>query len=719
MGAVSVRLRWLLRRHWVATIGFALAAGLASGLSLAAWDAARRTDQVFDHFLAATDSPELDVTFCPPGVTSIEDADVDSCLQYDQLAERDVVRRLPEVAAARPRRGAHRGGGPRRRPRPGGRAGGLPLRDARSRACRRPSDDPSWSGGRLAEADAPDEVMVNEAFLRQYDVDLGDRLRLQAFAAGETEETPVDQRRSPAVEARIVGVVRTLQDLSAANDGGQAKVSASIFTRPGVDRRMEHAAAFFSAVLVQARDGDATSGAGRDRPGVPGPAGQQPVRDRARTTRCRCRDAYHYEAQAALAVAVLTALAALVFVGQALARQVRREWADAGVLRSIGLSPRQAALAAAGRGLIIGVGAALVAGAVAIGLSPVAPIGHARQGALDRGVHVDPVVLGVGLPVLVLVVVLVSAVPAWRLAAAHRRRRRGRPLRRLPTSNLSPSMAAGLGMAANGGRDGVGLPVGTAMAGVVLAASVLVVAPGSWPACTTSSPRPPATGRRGTARSAGSSRASRRACASTSARWTASSAPRRCTAPSWSSAPRACGPSPWNRWTRRTPAVAPTITRGREPLRASEIALGDLTPPPSPGPDRRRGAGRRIRRRSHPAAPHHRRDGGHQRDGRGQPRPRRRPLARGHAPASPPGPRRPTSWSTWPAAIPVERRWPTSRPPTVPSCRARCSSRPCGTSTACGRSHGCWPASSPPSPPAAWPTRCSSSSGVTAGSSRC
>ena len=39
-------------------------------------------------------------------------------------------------------------------------------------------------------------------------------------------------------------------------------------------------------------------------------------------------------------------------------------------------------------------------------------------------------------------------------------------------------MAAGLGMAANGGRDGVGLPVGTAMAGVVLASSVLVVAPG-------------------------------------------------------------------------------------------------------------------------------------------------------------------------------------------------------------------------------------------------
>ena len=147
MGAVSVRLRWLLRRHWVATIGFALAAGLASGLSLAAWDAARRTDQVFDHFLAATDSPELDVTFCPPGVTSIEDADVDTCLQYDQLAERDAVRRLPEVAGAH--RAAVRTGvmarAGRTRTRRPSRSSSSPR--CSTRGWRPPSGAPSWSVG--------------------------------------------------------------------------------------------------------------------------------------------------------------------------------------------------------------------------------------------------------------------------------------------------------------------------------------------------------------------------------------------------------------------------------------------------------------------------------------------------------------------------------------------------------------------------------------------
>ena len=144
--------------------------------------------------------------------TSIQDADVDTCLQYDQVAERDAVRRLPEVA------GAHRAA-----VRTGvmARAGDADpaaehvifLSAMLDPGMATPLGRPIVVGGRLAAADAPDEVMVNEAFLRQYDVSLGDRLRLQAFAAGETEQTPVDQRRSPAVEAQIVGVVRTLQDL--------------------------------------------------------------------------------------------------------------------------------------------------------------------------------------------------------------------------------------------------------------------------------------------------------------------------------------------------------------------------------------------------------------------------------------------------------------------------------------------------------------------------
>jgi hypothetical protein len=178
-----------------------------------------------------------------------------------------------------------------------------------------PLGRPIVVAGRLASADAPDEVMVNEAFVRQYDVGLGDRLRLQAFAAGETEHTPADRRRSPAVEARIVGVVRTLQDLSAANEGGGGEVSATIFTRPGWTGGWARRA-FFSAVLVQARGDDAT----RARSAIDAAFPDRLVNNQYGSSaddEVPLRDAYHYEAEAALAVAALTALAALVFVGQA------------------------------------------------------------------------------------------------------------------------------------------------------------------------------------------------------------------------------------------------------------------------------------------------------------------------------------------------------------------------------------------------------------------
>ena len=355
MGAVSVRLRWLLRRHWVATIGFALAAGLASGLSLAAWDAARRTDQVFDRFLAATDSPELDVTFCPPGVTSIEDADVDS-LPPVRPAGR-ARRRPPPAGGGRrsPCRGAHRGDGPRRAT-PTRR----PSRSSSSPRCstrgwRPPSGDPSWSVGAWPAADAPDEVMVNE----RLPPPVRRRPGRPPPPAGRSRPARPSRRRSISGAAR-----RSRRGSSASSARSRTSARPTTAARPRSRRPSSPARGSTGgwstpprssrAIRVQARDGDAT----RARAAIDRAFPDRPVNNQYGTSaddEVPLRDAYHYEAQAALAVAVLTALAALVFVGQALARQVRREWADADVLRSIGLSPRQAALAAAGRGLIIGV----------------------------------------------------------------------------------------------------------------------------------------------------------------------------------------------------------------------------------------------------------------------------------------------------------------------------------------------------------------------------
>ena len=100
MQVLALRVAWLLRRHWRATLAFALAAGLAGGLSMAAWASARRTEHVFSEFLAAADGPELTVTFCPPDVSDVDDADLVECLRYDPEAEVEVLRSLPEVVGA-------------------------------------------------------------------------------------------------------------------------------------------------------------------------------------------------------------------------------------------------------------------------------------------------------------------------------------------------------------------------------------------------------------------------------------------------------------------------------------------------------------------------------------------------------------------------------------------------------------------------------------------
>jgi ABC-type lipoprotein release transport system permease subunit len=472
MQVLALRVAWLLRRHWRATLAFALAAGLAGGLSMAAWASARRTEHVFSEFLAAADLPELTVTFCPPDVSDVDDADLVECLRYDPEAEVEVLRSLPEVAGAD--RAAVRTGLVRANDR--GPARPVFISAMLDPGGITPVGRPVLLEGTLAAADAPDEVMVNEAFVRTYGVGLSDQLLLRAFTPGEDDRTAPADLRGPELALRIVGVVRTFEDLSALNRGGEASVAATVFTRPGVDQRMTDAAPFFAAVLVQARDGDAGNAHAAVERAFPGRVLNNQYEVSADDV-VPLRDAYGYEADAARAVALLLSIGSIVFVGQALARQSRREWADLAGLRAIGLSARQAGLAAGARGLVIGAGAAVVAAIVATALSAFTPLGSARQAELDPGMEVDPLVSVVGAVAVLLVVVAMAAAPVWRAARAARAHS-PRPLHVLPATAPTPPLTAGLGLAVNGGRAGAGVPVGTAIVGVALAVGVIVASAG-------------------------------------------------------------------------------------------------------------------------------------------------------------------------------------------------------------------------------------------------
>ena len=75
----------------------------------------------------------------------------------------------------------------------------------------------------------------------------------------------------------------------------------------------------------------------------------------------------------------MTALVGLLLLGQALSRQVARESNDAGLLRALGLTRHQLAVASGLRWTATGIVAAVTAVAVMIAASPLAPIGVVRR----------------------------------------------------------------------------------------------------------------------------------------------------------------------------------------------------------------------------------------------------------------------------------------------------------------------------------------------------
>ena len=212
----------------------------------------------------------------------------------------------------------------------------------------------------------------------------------------------------------------------------------------------------------------------------------------------------------------------------------------------------------------------------AIGLSVLTPLGSARQAELDPGLEVDATVAVVGAVAVLLVVVVMAALPVWRAArAAHARTRR--PLHALPAAAPTPSLTAGLGLAMNGGRAGAGLPVGTAITGVALAVAVLVVSAGLVASLTRLVEVPSRFGatwdvsisslqqgeREGVRDRLGTLDGIERAGAMLGTELIVG------TESLWATAIEPVDPS--------VPPVTPAILRGREPIRADEIALGELT----------------------------------------------------------------------------------------------------------------------------------------------
>ena len=187
--------------------------------------------------------------------------------------------------------------------------------------------------------------------------------------------------------------------------------------------------------------------------------------------------AIRYEASALGLFAAAVAVAALVFVGQALARQASREASDTETLRAIGMSRGQLVGAAALRALPVALGAATVAALGAWLSSAFTPIGLAARAEVAGGLRVDRTVLVLGWLAVVGGVTTCLVVPA--LVATRRRRAARQRARGLGVvaaeAGLPVTAVAGAGILLPADRQ-TNLPLRAAAVGLALAVGATVTA---------------------------------------------------------------------------------------------------------------------------------------------------------------------------------------------------------------------------------------------------
>ncbi|MGA8297267.1 MAG: hypothetical protein WB770_09520 [Acidimicrobiales bacterium] len=337
--------------------------------------------------------------------------------------------------------------------------------------------------GRLADPSRTDEVTMTASAARQLDMHVGEivPLGLYTYAQaslpnfGTTEVTPRIR-----VRAKLVGIVEFNNQV--VQDDIDRAYGFMVLT-PALIRE---AIAVYGQALTPVSYGvqldDGTRGVSRVE--------QQIVRLIPRGFTSEFHVTSRVVAQVELAIkpesvalgalGAIAALVCLVLGVQAIARQVRSGDEDREVLRALGASPAMMT----GEGLI-GLVVAVVVGsllalAVAVGLSPLAPVGPVRAVYPGRGIDFDSTVLMAGLGLLVFGFGAAAvALSYWgathRIGRVQRVATRSLRLTRgAEAAGMSVAGVIGLRFALDPGRGRTAVPVRSALVGTAIAVTLVV-----------------------------------------------------------------------------------------------------------------------------------------------------------------------------------------------------------------------------------------------------
>jgi ABC-type antimicrobial peptide transport system permease subunit len=464
------RFRATFGRRWGGLLSVVLLTGLLGGLSMGAIEAARTTESSPLDFAASTNTPDLFVLdgFYNPAA---------GLNGYNPKLLRTIAH-LPHVVKVESEVGINAGPVEKN---------GEPLPASEGVGSNGSVDGMGFNEdrivvtqGRLANPHKADEFVLDSGLARAFGYHLGETVTI-GWVSNTQGDNSLNFKvpRAQQVRMKLVGVGAVdvdglFQDQDSASSG-QIEFFTPAFTRKLLECCSND---MLSAITLQG---------GFSSPYFPKveselravlPKGVPFTYVQATDLLARAERTLKPESIALGVFGGIAGLAALLIAGQVIGRRIRLNTDELDVLRALGADPRMTI----GDGLIGTLGAVLLgtllAGLVAVGLSPLAPLGPIGP-LVPLALRVDWTVVGLGMAVLAVALGTVAVVVAFR-AAPHRvvtrleRERASSVARAVTAAGLPPAAVTGIRFALEPGAGRNAVPVRSAILGAVLAVVVVI-----------------------------------------------------------------------------------------------------------------------------------------------------------------------------------------------------------------------------------------------------
>ena len=466
------RFRTTLRSELSYYVSVVLLVGALGGLFMGAVAAARSTESSFSDYVAASHVPQL---FVLDGV-------INPAIGLDSAYNPALLRtlsHLPHVERVADVVELNLGPlTPKGRPLPA--SNGIPA-DASVNGLYFTEDPVAITQGRMPDPHKADEFVLDAATAKAFGYHVGEEVPIGWLTNAQANSgnvalnstIPADQR----ARVRLTGIAGG-QATELFEDQDEAQGQSIVLFTPALTDKLLACCSNTMLTALTLQDGNRYLSAVEAAIKGVLPKGLPFVYVQVEDRVAIANDTLRPEAIALAVFGGIAGVAALLIAGQVISRRIRLKAADLDIIRALGASPSMTFcddLIGTLGALAVG---SVLAGVVALLLSPLAPLGPVRP-FLRVEVRADWAVIGLGVAGLLLSLGAIAALASWR-ALPDRARVRGqrisssRVTSAAARAGLPPPAITGVRFALEPGVGRSAVPVRSAILGAILAVTVVV-----------------------------------------------------------------------------------------------------------------------------------------------------------------------------------------------------------------------------------------------------